>query len=221
MSVRTLVIGDGGLATGAACAAAVDARLSAGASTARGDVGVLWRPSSLVGPDRLAAATRSVDLFAGTYGFEALTDTKNPGVELSGEVRGAAGLGVSATLLLGLAIAGRARCERVVWAMDSSPTTGGVDAVDLNESSRVLDRCLLLERLAMLESDQEIRVEAPFADLSDQQVAEIALDLSVPVSACWWWTADDHARRRWTAALQTVGWTETLVEPVTARTSVK
>jgi len=57
-----------------------------------------------------------------------------------------------------------------------------------------------------------VRVEAPYADFSDRQLAELVIELDLPVWTCWWWgaTNDDQAawseRQHWTALLRELGW---------------
>jgi hypothetical protein len=57
-----------------------------------------------------------------------------------------------------------------------------------------------------------VRVEAPYADFSDRQLAELVIELDLPVWTCWWWGAtndDQHAwseRQHWTSLLRELGW---------------
>jgi len=98
-------------------------------------------------------------------------------------------------------------------------TPPGVDAL-----ARELDRALLVSRLVTLDASEHgasvFEVQAPLMDLTDAQVAEMALDLDVPIWRTWWW---EHAsakrakdaglaaraqalRNRWCTALETLGW---------------
>lgn len=90
--------------------------------------------------------------------------------------------------------------------------------------ARELDRTLLVSRLVTLDASEHgvalFEVQAPLMDLSDVQVAELALDLDVPIWRSWWWevtqgkrTKDpalgDRAsacRARWCSALESLGW---------------
>jgi hypothetical protein len=57
-----------------------------------------------------------------------------------------------------------------------------------------------------------VRVEAPYADFSDRQLAELVIELDLPVWTCWWWgaTNDDQPawsdRQHWTSLLRELGW---------------
>lgn len=90
--------------------------------------------------------------------------------------------------------------------------------------ARELDRTLLVSRLVTLDAAEHgvavFEVQAPLMDLSDVQVAEMALDLDVPIWRAWWWEvaegkrANDPAlgeranacRARWCSALEALGW---------------
>jgi hypothetical protein len=57
-----------------------------------------------------------------------------------------------------------------------------------------------------------IRVETPYADFTDRQIADLVLDMELDVEACWFWRVEGDAeaereRRRWESALGAVGWT--------------
>ncbi|MCB9846483.1 MAG: hypothetical protein H6811_10925 [Phycisphaeraceae bacterium] len=92
---------------------------------------------------------------------------------------------------------------------------------DLDELALCVDRALLVGRLVSLDSPphgiQEFRVETPYIDLTDRQLAELAMDLAVPVELCWWWRegasgSGEAGRlyRRWTRVLREVGWASTV-----------
>ncbi|MFI4916296.1 MAG: hypothetical protein ACIAS6_07320 [Phycisphaerales bacterium JB060] len=90
--------------------------------------------------------------------------------------------------------------------------------------ARELDRALLVSRLVTLDAAEHgvgvFEVQTPLMDLSDAQVAEMALDLDVPIWRAWWWEAAagkrardpalaDRAnacRDRWCTALESLGW---------------
>jgi hypothetical protein len=95
----------------------------------------------------------------------------------------------------------------------------GVDAL-----ARELDRALLVSRLVTLDASEHgvsvFEISTPLMDLSDVQVAEMALDLDVPIWRAWWWDAAkggrgrdaslvsraESCRQRWTNALEALGW---------------
>ena len=98
-------------------------------------------------------------------------------------------------------------------------TPPSVDAL-----ARELDRALLVSRLVTLDASEHgvsvFEVQTPLMDLSDAQVAELALDLDVPIWRAWWWDAArgrrskdaalqeraEACRDRWCKALETLGW---------------
>lgn len=93
--------------------------------------------------------------------------------------------------------------------------------------ARELDRALLVSRLVTLDAAEHgvgvFEIQTPLIDLSDVQVAELALDLDVPIWRAWWWEATrgkqakDPAlgeraiacRDRWCTALESLGWSAT------------
>lgn len=90
---------------------------------------------------------------------------------------------------------------------------------DLDLISRAVDRALLVTRLMALDAglhgQPSLHVEAPFVDLTDRQLADLAVDLAAPVHRCWWWggggggggTPEALAQRdRWMPALQAAGY---------------
>lgn len=142
-----------------------------------------------------------------------------------GELRGpgAHGTGQADTLRLIAAayVAARHGYEVVVWPVQFGGT-GGLDTPDIDRIARTTDRALLVTRLVSLDAEEHgrpgIRVETPFVDFSDRQIADLALDMSLPVETCWWWSEGvahsgprtplaDSEYERWTTALREVGWT--------------
>jgi len=68
---------------------------------------------------------------------------------------------------------------RVIWP---------VRRPDLDDAARAYDRALLVARLAGLdapdETAPEIVIDAPYLDLTDEQIAELADDIAAPLDAC-------------------------------------
>ncbi len=104
--------------------------------------------------------------------------------------------------------------RRVVWAVQF-PLLGAEP--DLDRIAATVDRCLLISRLVSLDlwdhpnpAVPEVRIETPLVDLSDPQIADLALDLGVPISAAWWIDGvGDPAQaeqRRWLPLLAELGW---------------
>lgn len=117
--------------------------------------------------------------------------------------------------LLGvLLLAARLQCSRVVWPVHA----GGHDAIDLDRLSQIADRSLVAAKYASLcssaRSAMAMQLDTPFADLTDRQLADLAIDIDAPIDACWWWKAnaatgeDGRERSRWMKALQAMGWSQ-------------
>ncbi|HYE61066.1 MAG TPA: hypothetical protein VD997_03640 [Phycisphaerales bacterium] len=106
--------------------------------------------------------------------------------------------------------------ERVLW-----PASGALgDSIDLDRVAAIADRALLIGRLVALDARTPgghnvpgIHIEAPYADFTDRQIADLVCDMELPVDTCWFWHAGEHdaeaerERRRWESALGAVGWT--------------
>lgn len=86
-------------------------------------------------------------------------------------------------------------------------------APDVPSITRLVDRCLLVSRLASLDAPEaglpEIRVEPLFADLDDDAIADLAMDLDCPVDTCWWFADPapqaERERSRWLPRLERLG----------------
>ncbi len=102
---------------------------------------------------------------------------------------------------------------RIVW-----PASAGIGGeVDIGRAAAILDRSTLCGRVVAIDSAAHgcpgIHIETPYADLSDTQIADLALDLAVPLEACWWWdeggepnAAAGLARERWMPRLVEMGY---------------
>lgn len=88
--------------------------------------------------------------------------------------------------------------KRVIWPIripESQPER-------VKEIGNAIDRAMLISRLVTIDADQstapEVVIETPFIDLSDEQILELSLDMSLPIETCWWSQARDldlaHAR---------------------------
>jgi hypothetical protein len=138
---------------------------------------------------------------------DAQGDLRGPGAH------GLFGAGLSETLHLITATYQGAQlgCDAVVW-----PVQFAGNAPDAEKIALVVDRALLVTRLASLDSAEHgrpaIRVDTPYADLTDRQMVDLAIDLNVPVELCWWWdpgAKDENSAReteRWVPVLQSLGW---------------
>lgn len=103
--------------------------------------------------------------------------------------------------------------DRVIWPIQPGGATS--DAwPDLDAVGSAVDRAMLVARLVGLTASDrgmlEFAIETPLVDLSDEQVADLAVDLAVPVELCWWWSAPSASANaesdRWLTALERVGW---------------
>lgn len=204
-----MIIVDGDLPSIVACAAAREAFL-AWASESRlkpspdapAPHPAAWIVPQLgtVGRQRMEAARAA----AGAFVLEAINPADPlPAATTPGEQ-------LSQLLLRAAFVAATHGKDTVLWPFN----TPGGDGVDLDEVARAVDRSMLITRLASIDSTEHgkpaIRIDPPYADFSDRQLAELAVDLGVPVNLCWWWSSDlpDAAepRDRWLSALTAAGW---------------
>jgi hypothetical protein len=219
---RTLIIANGGLLSLLAMAAAREAVLAAALPDALRPVALLPHLQGPTAEARRAAALRHADL----YDLE-LVESPVPG-------QASAAVGESQTHLLTHAayLAASRGLACVVWPVRA----GSGDDIDLHHAAKACDRAVLIARLVALDADEHgvvsIRVETPFLDLADRQIADVAIDLAVPARECWWWKdaylarlervgpGDDRGDtglrpgepeawaefRRWVTALRESGW---------------
>jgi len=218
---RTLIIGDGDLAGLIACAAARESALLAGLTSP----GVLWAGPALA--EEAAERAEAGQRHAEAYGLELLTHAAPNSIYAAKP----AGPDDNRLLLAAAAAALEHGCDRVAWPVHfGGPGTPGEPGHDLDAISRAVDRALLITRLIGVDAAQHarpaFRIETPYIDFTDRQIADLALDLDVPVETCWWWRREFLARdtqvtapptaalgpawahwRRWWPALRAVGWT--------------
>lgn len=204
------MISDGGLASFVAAAIEAEAALRRG-EAGGGPGPVLWFSAvgvSEAGPVPEEAAEEAVRKQGAVLGL---------GVEVP-DVATAITLGASgdpAPVLLVLAAdrAARLGLRRVVWP--ALAMRDGRGEPDLNAVASILDRALLAGRLAdtgaagAMSAESGVSVEAPLADLTDRQVAELAKDFALPLGPCWWssgpgeWATAE--RSRWGGLLGLLG----------------
>ncbi len=98
--------------------------------------------------------------------------------------------------------------SRVVWAAHAGVPLDP-ESVDLDRAAAIANSALLVERLLEVESGDAAMIEAPFADLSDRQMADLAIDLGLLPGEVWWAgrAGDDQLRaaERWSAAFEASG----------------
>ena len=99
--------------------------------------------------------------------------------------------------------------DRVIWPIHAG-IAGKPTEMDLDAASRHVDRALLVTRIVAMDADRHhcssIIVETPYADFSDRQLAELALDMGAPFRKAPWWgveTSEDY--RRWQGVFDGIG----------------
>lgn len=180
-----------------ACAAAAEtARL-----VREGESGsIAWMPD--LGresqPARVEAARRGAEY----YGLEFVVG--QPGLGEAGEHERVTRMLVDAAFE-----ASRRGASGTLWPVCCQQDHTG--EIDLARLGLAADRALLVQRLVSL-GRRPVQVLTPYLDFTEREIADLALDLSLPVHLCWWWeaAASDPAagaeRERWTAALREIGW---------------
>lgn len=98
-------------------------------------------------------------------------------------------------LLLAAAEVARSQgLSRVVWpihAAEMRESFGvGDDASDLDVASGICDRAMLVSQLAALDVTagnvvEPCRIETPYADFTDRQLVDLAVDMDAPLWAAW------------------------------------
>lgn len=190
---RSLVIVDGSVA--GLLASAVGSERG----RPRGEV-VDWMPGGLDG-ERARAVQRQAELLQIEAVIGAVSEnSRSPG---EAEVR----------MLLDAAYACVVRgLDSVVW-----PVTAGRTEPDLDRISHAADRALLAAHLVSVGLDRPIKIETPYVDLTDRQLADLILDMDLPIWLCWW--ADSATpqaateREHWQAMLRAAGWEGPLPGP--------
>jgi len=196
MIARSVVLSDGGLAALVATAAEVEGALATGDPSTPMPFLIEWPGLSRTGS---AAVRRQAE----ALGLTTRELVDSPAIESAGGRE-------AATLLQAAYLAMASGCGRVVWPVQFTTAMPERDS-DLEREAIAVDRALLVSRLATLDAGSfglpELRVETPLVGMTDHQVAEIALDLGVPVECCEWWEAGRRAEReRWASALSAAGW---------------
>lgn len=91
-----------------------------------------------------------------------------------------------AVLLLACGTAARAGCDEVVWPIARGGDPDGLFTAD--ETASALSRLISLPGVLPKDAGSVIPdVRAPLVELTERQVADIAVDLDAPVELCWWW----------------------------------
>jgi hypothetical protein len=199
---RVLVMVDGDLASVVAAANAKEAAL-AGVTAGKDTPGpVLW-PAHDPGDETRRAACRRL---ASTLGLTLIERrSRSVGPEEGGWTS------PTRILLDACTDAAAAGRSEVIWPVQFPVTAAA--ARELDAISQAVDRALLVTRLMALDAAEHttpsLHVEVPMVDLTDAQVADLAVDLAAPAVCCWWWDATTQdalaARERWLPVLRSAG----------------
>ncbi len=194
---RVVVLADGGPVSLVAC----------GVARERGGGAILTVAHSAAGramADRLGLAVLEA---------AALTDA-----DQAGGLRGD-GERESIELLRRVYAAARAGFDEVLWPVSAAEG----DALDLDRIAECTDRAVLVSRLVALDVSSAngghgrpgITLRCPYVDLTDRQIADLIVDMDLPVETIWWWggeagtaagSGDAKALRdRWMPALERAG----------------
>lgn len=193
---KELVVVDGGMGSIVACAAARARTLSMG-SDGHGPTPV-WLDRG-----RLLSDAPGFDRLFESLAVETLEQHPDPDLDRRDDQP------ASLTLLTATLGAADHGIAHVVW-----PIHAGVDGrpseMDLELAARHVDTALLVTRLVALDSERHrcasIRVDTPYADFSDRQLAELALDLGTPFRmAPWWNDSSSEEYRRWRGVFEAIG----------------
>jgi hypothetical protein len=112
--------------------------------------------------------------------------------------------------LLAAGVAGLERgVRRVVWAVQAGgPGTsdGGLSIEGLDAAAEACDRATAVAQLLSLDAGAEgLSIETPFADLTDVQLADLAIETDAPVAAAYLGERGSEAYARWTRAFAAAG----------------
>jgi len=155
---------------------------------------------------------RSLEQAAGYGGFDLIRDRAGyPDLDEIRAARGGVVSGMHRTRLLldACAVAIEHGIRTVIWSVQ----VPGDDDARLGRIGDAIDRALLAARLATLDAEEqggiEVRMLTPIVDLADDQVLDLANDLSVPVESCWWRDPEHpiaaREHQRWASAAQGTG----------------
>jgi hypothetical protein len=203
---RALILSDANLASLLACACAAEelsALDDAAASAARPVVMPfrLSEPLTQTHIDAVAVQTRH-------YALTECPPDKRPASATASSA--SEGEREAVAMLSACHLASTLGCTRVVWPVSAATS----DSIDLDRLSAIADRALVVSRLASLDTPPlGVTIDAPYAELTDRQIADLALDIGAALETCWWWNATGRGnkfgsaeRTRWTQSLTACGW---------------
>ena len=113
----------------------------------------------------------------------------------------------SVLLLRAALVAAERHCTRIIWPVHTTPADG------LAAAARAFDRGLMIRELLCLDApDSPLAFEMPLLELSDEAVADLAIDLGVPLELAAFCRQSPALActtcpscRRWLAAAAAVG----------------
>ena len=216
---HTLIISDGGVSALLAVAAASERRRLSGPAGAdqSGTLIYVWCAEGPESPRKASASQVQADL----YGLPVIP--KHIPIWRGEEPD--AGWAYTLRVLLEAALLVRELGGgEILWPITAVAAAGGGPNVD--ELSRTVNAALLVSQLVSLSGPRPVtqpsedlpravRVRTPYADLTDRQIADLILDMDLPVWTCWFWGEQDSEtqdaaakeRERWIGVLREAGWT--------------
>lgn len=97
---------------------------------------------------------------------------------------------------------------RVLWPVHAG-ISGDTESIDLQRAAAIANTAMLVERLLEVEDADAPVLEAPYVDLCDRQIAELAIDVGLMPGDVWWsaGSGDDRllAIERWGPAFEASG----------------
>lgn len=203
VSPGILLLSDGGIASLLAAAAAADGRLPGAKRGSENRVHV-WIPAidEASHPRRMAAATAQAQVYGHRMGPE--TTPQLPSLALD------SGQAATRALLDACFLAQILDVGTVLWPASAGPEEDG--SPNLDRAASIIDRALLMGRLATVTGPRPVVVRAPYADLTDEDLAGLILDMDLPIWTCWWNQGPESdpaaiaEREHWARLLRAAGW---------------
>lgn len=190
---RVTILSDGGLESLAACAAARESILASG--QANSPKPVVW-PTTNPGVTALARH-RAIERQAAIFDLELAPAGAVAATKERSSPAGLVGSGELQTRDLIAASFGSLRLGSASLVWPARAASG--DDVALDNAARIADRALLVSRLVAMDAMDHgapgFVIETPYVDLTDRQIADLVLDMDLPIQLCWWWSETALAAR--------------------------
>lgn len=97
-------------------------------------------------------------------------------------------------LLASAYLAARMGIQEILWPIHALTITDNHEAssqLDIELMAHIHDTAMLVSRLVSLSASQHgnpgLRITTPYAALSATQIADLVLDIDLPIDTCWWW----------------------------------